>query len=288
MEFITMIYHFKNMLFTTIFFSTMSTCSFSYAADNPKEVIIALTTSIEDSGLLDVIVPPFEQKTGYKVKKLSIGTGQALALAEKGEVDALLVCAPKAEQAVEKEGAVVNRKLIMHNEYQLVGPAKDPAHIHGLDSLDALKKISLAKSTFISRGDNSGTNKMEQSLWKSAGIEPKGGWYQEVGAGMADALRISDEKNGYTLTDSGTFTFLKKTLSLDVMTRHENRLLNLFHAMQTNPQKFNRVNAAAGKAFVDFLLSPQGQKLIADHGIKEFGKPLFVIDGGKSEKDYGL
>lgn len=259
-----------------------------WAANEKKEVIIALTTSIEDSGLLDVILPPFEKQSGYTVKKLSIGTGQALALAEKGEVDALLVCAPKAEQAIESKGNVVNRKLIMHNQYEIVGPANDPAKISKLDSLSALKKISETQKLFVSRGDNSGTHKMELSLWKLAGVQPAGDWYKEIGAGMADALRISDEKNAYTLTDSGTFTFLKKSLSLKVQVSGEDRLLNLFHAMQTNPAKFNKVNAAGGKAFIDFLLSKQGQKLIAEHGIKQFGKPLFIVDGGKSEKDYGF
>jgi tungstate transport system substrate-binding protein len=254
-----------------------------------KDVIVAMTTSIEDSGLLDDLVPVIEKKTGYKLKTISVGTGQALALAEKGEVDVLFVNSPKAEQKVLQDGAVINRRLVMHNDFIIVGPTADQAKIQGKkDAVEAFSLIAKNQALFVSRGDDSGTHKLENSLWKQASITPTGAWYQQTGAGMGQTLQVANEKLGYTLADRATYIFQKKNLSLPVLVEGDRKLLNLYHVMEVNPQKFSRVNTIGAKAFSDFLLSSEGQALIAAHGKDKFGQPLFFVDGGKTEKDYGF
>ncbi|MBD2434506.1 MULTISPECIES: substrate-binding domain-containing protein [Fischerella] len=254
-----------------------------------KNVIVAMTTSIEDSGLLDDLVPAIENKTGYKLKKVAVGTGQALALAEKGEVDALFVNSPKAERKVLSEGAVINRHLVMHNDFVIVGPDADKAKIQGKkNAVEAFSLIAKNQALFVSRGDDSGTNKLEKDLWKQANITPSGAWYQQTGAGMAQTLQVANQKLGYTLADRATYVFQKKNLSFPVLVEGDKKLLNLYHVMEVNSQKFPRVNSAGAKAFINYVLSPEGQKLIAAHGKKEYGQPLFYTDGGKTEKDYGF
>lgn len=254
-----------------------------------KNLVLAMTTSIEDSGLLDVIIPEFEGKTGYKVKTVSVGTGQALALAKKGEADALLVNSPKAEREVLDSGEIINRKLVMHNDFVIVGPKADPAKIKGKkDAIEALTLISKNKALFVSRADDSGTNKLEKNLWSLANINPSGEWYQEAGAGMGQTLKITEEKQGYTIADRATYIDQKKNLSLEILTDGDQKLLNLYHVMEVNPQKFSKVNSTGAKAFSDFLLSKEGQELLANYGVDKFGQPLYFIDGGKSEKDYGF
>ncbi len=255
-----------------------------------RNLIVAMTTSIEDSGLLDDLVPAIEKKTGYRLKKVSVGTGQALALAEKGEVDALFVNSPKAERKVLAGGAVINRHLVMHNDFVIVGPSTDKAKIRGKkNAVEAFSLIAKNQALFISRGDDSGTNKLEKDFWQLANITPAGAWYKETGSGMAQALQIANQKLGYTLTDRATYIFQKKNLSsLQVLVEGDKKLLNLYHVLAVNSQKFPRVNSAGAKAFINFVLSPEGQKLIASHGRKQFGQPLFYVDAGKTEKDYGF
>jgi len=254
-----------------------------------KNVIIAMTTSIEDSGLLDDLVPAIQKKTGYKLKSVSVGTGQALALAEKGQVDVLFVNSPPAERKVLADGAIINRRLVMHNDFVIVGPSSDVAKIHGKkDVLEALKLIAKKQCLFISRGDDSGTNKLEMSLWKQANITPQGAWYQQTGAGMGHTLQVASQKKGYTLTDRATYIFQKKNLSLSVLVEGDRKLLNLYHVIEVNPQRFSKVNSIGAKAVSNFLLSPEGQKLIAANGKAKFGQPLFFVDAGKTEKNYGL
>jgi tungstate transport system substrate-binding protein len=254
-----------------------------------KDMIVAMTTSIEDSGLLDDLVPAIEKKTGYKLKTVSVGTGQALALAEKGEVDVLFVNSPLAERKVLMGGAVINRRLVMHNDFVIVGPTADKAKIRGKkNAVEAFSLIAKNQALFISRGDDSGTNKLEINLWQQAKTKPAGAWYQETGVGMGQTLQVANEKYGYTLADRATYILQKQNLSLAVLVEGDPKLLNLYHVMEVNPNKFTRVNTSGAKAFSDFLLSPEGQKVIADHGKAKFGQALFFVDAGKTEKDYGL
>ncbi|HWR43842.1 substrate-binding domain-containing protein [Sporomusa sp.] len=254
---------------------------------NP-EVILATTTSTQDSGLLDVVIPAFEKKTGYKIKTISVGTGQALAMGEKGEADVLLVHAPDAEKKVVATGAAINRRLVMHNDFVLVGPAEDPAQIKSKSVVDSLKTISGTKAPFISRGDDSGTHKLELNLWKAVGIKPQGTWYQEAGAGMGQTLKIADEKKGYTMADRATYLAQAKNVSLKILVEGDAKLLNIYHVMEVNPEKFSKVNKAGAAAFAEYLLSSEGQALIAAFGKDKYGQSLFTADGGKTEKDFGL
>ncbi|WP_346353773.1 substrate-binding domain-containing protein [Azotosporobacter soli] len=255
---------------------------------NP-DLILATTTSTQDSGLLDALLPVFEKKTGYKVKTVAVGTGQALALGEKGEADVLLVHAPDAEKKVVAGGSAIERKLVMHNDFILLGAVEDIARVKGNKIDAALKAIAEKKAAFISRGDDSGTHKMEQALWKKAGVAAKGNaWYQEAGAGMGQTLKIADEKKAYTLSDRATFLAQQKNMTLGILLEGDPALLNIYHVMEVNPEKFAKVNAAGAKAFSEFLLSQEGQQMIATFGKDKYGQALFFADGGKSDQDLGL
>lgn len=260
-------------------------CTFHIsAATAPREVILATTTSTQDTGLLDVLVPLFEKKTGFVVKTIAVGTGQALAMGEKGEADVLLVHAPDSELPLVEKGICLERRLVMHNDFIVVGPAADPAHIRGVKkATDAFARIAQAGAPFISRGDNSGTHKAEQKIWKTAGINPSGNWYQQSGSGMGQTLNIASYKSAYTLTDRGTFLALRKNLDLAILVEGDRQLLNIYHVMHVNPAKFPAVNGAGGKAFADFMVSKETQSLIGQFGVKEYGQPLFFPDAGKDE-----
>ena len=252
-----------------------------------KDIILATTTSTQDSGLLDELNPKFEEKTGYKVKTIAVGTGQALEMGKKGEADVLLVHAPKSEQEVVDMGAAINRQLVMHNDFIIVGPADDPAGIKGLKTAEAFKMIADKKAVFVSRGDESGTHKKEKEVWTAAGVKPEGDWYQQSGTGMGATLNIANDKQGYTLTDRGTYLAQKKNLSLDVLVEGDKVLLNIYHVMQVNPEKFDKVNNDGGKAYVDFMVSPEVQKIIEEFGKDKFGEPLFYPDAGKKVEELG-
>ncbi|HLN60200.1 MAG TPA: substrate-binding domain-containing protein [Symbiobacteriaceae bacterium] len=250
---------------------------------NP-DLILATTTSTQDSGLLDVIVPLFETKTGYKVKTIAVGTGQALAMGDKGEADVLLVHAPADEKKLIEKGTAIERKLVMHNDFIVVGPKEDPAKVKGSKTAaEALKKIADAKAVFVSRGDDSGTHKKELSLWKDTGIKNEGAWYQQTGSGMGQTLNVANEKNGYTLTDRATYLANQKNLSLQIVLEGDAPLLNIYHVMLVNPAKFSKVNAEGAKAFSDYLLSAEGQSEISKFGKEKYGQSLFFGDGGKTE-----
>lgn len=255
---------------------------------NP-ELILSTTTSTADSGLLDVLLPVFEQKTGYKVKPIAVGSGQAMIMGERGEADVLLVHAPESEVKFIQAGHGINRKLVMHNDFIIVGPAADPAGIKGITSaVETLKKLSAAKVVFLSRGDNSGTHQLELKVWKTAGIDPKGqSWYQESGQGMGATLNISSEKGAYTIADRATYLATKKNLSLDILVQGDPILLNIYHVIQINPQKSTKINAEGARAFVDFMVSPEIQQTISKFGIDKFGQPLFFPDAGKTEAELG-
>lgn len=259
------------------------------AAPSPArpELLLATTTSTQDSGLLDVLIPEFEKKTGYKVKTTAVGTGAALALGAKGDADVLLVHAPSAELDYMKDGNGDRRILIMHNDFIVIGPANDPAKIKGLKVLDAFKAIAAAKATFISRGDKSGTDILEKALWKEAGIVPDKSWYVESGTGMGQSLTVANEKNAYIITDRATYLARKATLQLPILVEKDAPLLNIYHVITVNATKFPRVNRAGADVFADFLVTPDTQKLIGTFGVEKYGQPLFFPDAGKKESDLG-
>lgn len=252
-----------------------------------SDVILATTTSTVDSGLLDVLVPLFEKQTGYRVKTISVGTGQALAMGEKGEADVLLCHAPAAEKKLVDAGVVTNYQLVMHNDFVIVGPPSDPAGIKGKSSADALRLVSQKEAVFVSRGDDSGTNKQEKAIWKAAGVSPEGKWYQQSGQGMGATLLMASEKAGYTLTDRATYLAQKANIALTILSEGDRDLLNIYHVMQVNPAKFDRVNAAGGKAFVEFMVAAETQKTIGAFGKDKYGQPLFFPDAGKSMDKLG-
>lgn len=252
-------------------------------------VILATTTSTQDSGLLDVVVPLFEKRTGYVVKTVPVGTGQALALGGRGEADVVLVHAPEAEKKYLVEGTLINRQLVMHNDFIIVGPKSDPARIRGLrKASDALRKIAETKAAFASRGDNSGTHQLERRLWKEGGLDPSGDWYLQSGQGMGQTLAIASEKRAYTLTDRGTYLALKRRLTLDILVERDKSLLNIYSVMEVSSARFPKVNAAGGKAFADFMVSAEIQAVIKTFGIEKFGEPLFFPDAAKNEEEIGL
>jgi tungstate transport system substrate-binding protein len=259
------------------------------AGAQQKNIILATTTSTQDSGLLDVLIPMFEKKTGYFVKTIAVGSGQAMAMGEKGEADVLLVHSPAAEQKFVAGGYGINRRLVMHNDFVIVGPAADPAKIKGIKSaVEAFKKIASADSLFMSRGDNSGTNAQEKVIWKAANINSEGQkWYQQTGLGMGQTLNVAAEKKAYTLTDRGTYLAMKKQLGLDVLAEGDAILLNIYHVIEVNPAKWPKVNVAGAKAFADFMVSPETQGVIRTFGVDKFGSPLFFPDAGKKDEDLG-
>ena len=256
----------------------------------PKTIILATTTSTQDSGLLDYLVPMFEKETGYFVKTIAVGSGQAMTMGKKGEADLLLVHSPEAEQKFVSEGYGINRRLVMHNDFILVGPPSDPAKVKGLkSSVDALKKISQSSALFLSRGDNSGTHAKEKGLWKAAAMNPEGQkWYQQTGLGMGQTLNVVAEKKGYTLADRGTYLALKKNLGLDILLQGDASLLNIYHVIEVNPAKWPKVNSAGAKALADFIVSKKVQEIIGTFGVSKFGSPLFFPDAGKKAESLGM
>lgn len=255
-----------------------------------KTVILATTTSTQDSGLLDLLIPVFENENGYRVKTISVGSGQAMKMGERGEADLLLVHSPDAEKKFMADGFGVSRRLVMHNDFVIIGPPSDPAKTRGAgSSAEALKRIARTGSLFVSRGDNSGTHAKEKGLWKGAAINPEGGkWHQQTGLGMGQTLNVAAEKKGYTLTDRATFLALRKNLGLVVLVEGDSSLLNIYHTVEINPARWPKVNAAGGKAFADFMVSKKVQQLIGRFGVDRYGEPLFIPDAGKNPASLGL
>jgi tungstate transport system substrate-binding protein len=224
-----------------------------------------------------VLVPLFEQETGYHLKPIAVGSGAAMELGEKGEADVLLVHSPAAEEDFTAKGYGVNRHLVMYNDFIIVGPADDPAGVKDTENaLDAMKAIASSESPFISRGDDSGTNKLELSLWEKAGIEPNGSWYQESGTGMGDTLNIANARDGYTITDRGTYLALGDKLDLVILSEGDKDLINIYHVIAVNPDRYDTLNVAGAQAFIDFMLAPSTQQVIGEFGKQEFGQALFT------------
>ena len=249
-------------------------------APGSRTLILSTTTSTQDSRLLDVLVPMFEQATGYSVKTISVGTGQALALAARGEADVTLAHAPALEKKYVAEGKMLNRRLVMYNDFVVIGPPEDPAGIKGRRAPAAFQQIAAVGARFVSRGDKSGTHLLEQALWKQAGIEPKGSWYIESGQGMGQTLGIANERRAYTLTDRGTYLAFQKRIDLPILVEKDRPLLNIYSVLEVNPANRPRVNATAGKAFADFMLSPAVQATIRTFGVDKYGQALFVPVAG--------
>ena len=279
----------NKLLFLAVFLSGLILGSTAQAAEpKDKNVILSTTTSTQDSGLLDVLVPLFEKQTGYSVKTVSVGTGQALAQAAKGDADVVLVHAPSLEKKYVADGKLLNRRLVMYNDFVIIGPKEDPAKIKSAKTaLAALKLIEQSKSPFVSRGDNSGTHNLEKTLWKEAGIQPKGDWYIEAGQGMGATLNIANERNAYTITDRGTLLALSKRVNLPILIEGDKALLNVYSVMEVNPANGPRVNTVGGKAFADFMVAPQTQNVIKNFGVEKFGQSLFVPVAGKKEEELG-
>ena len=255
----------------------------------PKSVILATTTSTQDSGLLDILVPIFEKESGYLVKTIAVGSGQAMKMGEKGEADVLLVHSPAAESKFMAEGFGVTRRLVMHNDFIIVGPPADPAKIKGASAVDALKRIAKSGAIFVSRGDNSGTHAKEKGLWKGAAINPDGlKWYQQTGIGMGQSLNVAAEKKGYILTDRATYLALNKGLGLIILNEGDSKLLNVYHVIELNAVKWPKVNSQGGKACADFMVAKTTQAVIGRFGVEKFGAPLFFPDAGRKPADLGL
>jgi len=258
------------------------------SAPASRTIILSTTTSTQDSGLLDVLVPMFEKATGYSVKTISVGTGQALALAARGEADVTLAHAPALEKKYVEEGKMLNRRLVMYNDFVVIGPVEDPARIKGLpQAVEALRRVAGAEARFVSRGDKSGTHMLELALWKLAGLEPKAPWYIESGQGMGQTLGIANDRRAYTLTDRATYLAFQNRVDLPILVEKDRPLLNAYSVMEVNPANGPRVNAAAGKAFADFMLSPAVQATIRTFGVDKYGQPLFVPIAGQREEEVG-
>lgn len=247
-----------------------------------KEIILSTTTSTQDSGLLDFLLPIFTEETGYEVKTIAVGTGKALQMGRDGDADVLLVHAKSDELKFVEEGHGTERHDVMYNDFILVGPKNDPLKLkenYPNNILEGLKTIANEKCDFISRGDDSGTHKKELSIWKSADIEPAGDWYISAGSGMADVLKIADEKQAYTITDRATYLSMKLDLDLDIIIEGDDNLFNQYGVIPVNPDINENINHEGAVAFMNWLLSERGQELIKEYGVEEYGQPLFIPNG---------
>jgi tungstate transport system substrate-binding protein len=257
---------------------------------NPM-LILATTTSTQDSGLLDVLIPLFEAESGYTVQTVAVGSGQAMQMGQEGNADVLLVHSPAAEKQFMTDGWGKERALVMHNDFIIVGPADDPAKIKGLSATDAFKAIATAEATFVARADKSGTSTKELGIWKKAELDPateRPTWYIETGQGMGASLTITSEKSGYTLTDRATFLANKGNLQLEILVEGDNSLLNVYHVITVNPDKWPKVNYDGAIAFLKFMTEASIQEVIGKFGVDKYGQQLFIPDADKTDADLGL
>jgi len=244
-----------------------------------KELKLATTTSTEDSGLLDYLLPEFKKDTGYTVKVIAVGTGQAIEMGEAGDVDVILVHAREAEDKFVADGFGVDRRDVMYNDFLVIGPAEDPAGIKGSkDAKAAFNTIAEKRATFISRGDNSGTHKKEKGIWEQAGITVDSSWYIESGQGMGDTCRMADEKKAYTLTDRATYLAMKDQYQLEPMVEGDPVLFNPYGVIPVNPEKFPHVDFEGATKFAEWLTSEKGQKMIGEFGMDKYNQSLFIPD----------
>lgn len=252
-----------------------------------RDVILATTTSTRDAGLLDSLLPIFEAKTGYRVKVIAVGSGQALAMGRRGDADLVLSHAPEAERALFDSGYFVTRRLMMHNDFLIVGPAEDPAGVRGMsEAVAAFRRLADRQAPFVSRGDESGTHQREKKLWKGAGIAPRpaSGWYVESGQGMGATLQLADEKRAYTLTDRGTYLAWRDKVHLAPLVDCDPLLYNVYHVLEVNPKNAPRINVQGGASLAAFFVAPETQRLIGEFGRSRFGQSLFLPDAGKPDR----
>ncbi len=258
-------------------------------AGQSTDILLATTTSTRDAGLLDSLLPVFEAKMGgaYHVKVIAVGSGQALEMGRRGDADVVLSHAPASERSLTDSGYFVRRRLVMHNDFLIVGPANDPAGLRGLsDALAAFKRMATQQAPFVSRGDRSGTHQRELSLWKDAGIKPPapGGWYIESGQGMGATLQLASEKAAYTLTDRATYLAWRDKIRLVPMVEGDPQLYNVYHVLELNPRNAPRINVRGGTALADFFVAAETQRLIGEFGKSRFGQSLFIPDAGKPDQ----
>jgi tungstate transport system substrate-binding protein len=260
------------------------------APANPN-IILATTTSTQDSGLLDVLVPMFEEQTGYTVQTVAVGTGEALKMGEAGNADVLLVHAPSSEVTFMEGGFGKDRFLVMHNDFIIVGPVDDPAGIQGLEPREAFTAIYNTAAPFVSRGDDSGTHKKELSFWTKAELDPRTerpAWFLETGQGMGASLTVASEKGAYILTDRASYLANQDNLQLEILLEGDNALLNVYHVITVNPDKWSVVNYEGALAFAAFMTDAATQKVIEEFGMDKYGQPLFYPDAQKTDADLGL
>ncbi|HZD58888.1 MAG TPA: substrate-binding domain-containing protein [Anaerolineae bacterium] len=249
---------------------------------NKGTIILATTTSTQDTGLLDVLIPAFEKRTGITVKTIAVGTGEALKMGKRGDADVLLVHARQSEDEFMAKGFGKVRKDVMYNDFVLIGPKSDPAGIkEATSAAQAFRMIASKGAVFVSRGDDSGTHKKELTIWEKAGVKPIGAWYISTGQGMAATIRIANEKQGYTLSDRGTYLVQKNNIDLAIVLEKKKDLLNPYGVIAVNPDKFPKVNYKGAMEFVGFITAAEGQKIIRDFGKDKYGQALFTPDAKK-------
>lgn len=259
------------------------------APANPN-IILATTTSTQDAGLLDVLIPLFEAETGYTVQTIAVGSGQAMTMGQEGNADVLLVHAPASEVQFMDEGFGSDRFLVMHNDFILTGPAADPAGVKGkATTMGAFQAIFKAGAQFVTRGDDSGTHKKELELWKAAELDPAGqAWYIETGQGMGASMTVASEKEAYILTDRATYLANKDIYQLEILFEGDSTLLNVYHVITVNAELWPKANYEGALAFANFMTAPAAQDVIAQFGVDKYGAPLFFPDADKTDADLGL
>ena len=278
------------MIRRTLALATLLLCAqVPLAVAQSRTMILATTTSTQDSGLLDSILPIFQSESAIRVKVIAVGTGAALAMARSGDADAVLVHAPAAEQKYVESGDLAQGRLVMHNDFLLIGPAGDPAGIKGMgDPAKALAQLARTEATFVSRGDGSGTERKEMELWRGAGVNPDSVARRvETGQGMGATLLVAEQRQAYTLTDRATYLAFGKRLTLKPMVEGAPSLLNIYHVYVVNPAKHPNVKVPEARAFAAFMVAPSTQARIAAFGRSRFGEPLFFPDAGKDTASLG-
>jgi tungstate transport system substrate-binding protein len=252
------------------------------AQSTGRDVILATTTSLDDTGLLDSIVPIFERQSGYHVKVVAVGSGQALAMGRRGDADVAFVHSPAAERAFMDAGYGMRRRVVASNYFSIAGPAADPAHVReAADAVEALRRIAASGQPFVSRGDSSGTHARELALWAMIGVRPAGAAYIETGQGMAATLLVANERRAYVLTDRATLGALRAHVDLVALRAPESALTNIYHVIELNPAGHPRMNIEGGRAFADFVVSDQVQSILAHFGERRLGEPMFVPAWGR-------